>query len=191
MAQQEGKAALSVDAYIHLCMTTLQATTDFGLNIFMHAFLVLSWTLINRSVNTGNINYAHIFYAGDHLLINQPRNKTDQAGEKAYARSVFANPVKPEVCPILAIALQVFIAVDYTGQCTEEAKPLLFGKPGAEGRFSEALAKMMKKKQTLINYLGSADAQDIGTHSIRKGKSHSIRKGKSLFSYLLMRFLPI
>lgn len=65
--------------------------TDFDLYIFMHAFLTLSWTLINRSVSTGNINFAHITYVGDHLLINQPRNKSDQTGERTYARSVLGS----------------------------------------------------------------------------------------------------
>lgn len=169
MSQLEGKSPLTVGAYTYLCMATLQATTDFGLYVFMHAFLILSWALLNRSVSTATINYAHIHYAGDCLFINQPRSKSDQSGERAYARSIFANPGKPEVCPFLAMALQVFSASGFGGQRTENASPLLFGKHGAEQRFSEALAKMMKKNEDLANQLGTARAQDIGTHSIRKG----------------------
>lgn len=167
MSQLEGKSPLTVGAYTYLCMATLQANTDFGLHIFMHTFLILSWTLLNRSVSTATINYAHFHASGDCIFINQPRSKSDQSGERAYARSVFANPYKPEVCPFLAIALQVFSASGF-GQHSENASPLLFGKHGSEQRFSEALAKMMKNEQ-LANQLGTARAQDIGTHSIRKG----------------------
>lgn len=168
ISQQEGKSALSVNAYSHLCRATLQATTDFGMNIFMHAFLILSWTLLNRPVSTATINYANFSFAGDCIFVNQPRSKSDRSGERVYSRSLFANPKQPEVCPFLALALQVFSASDFTGQCSEQGSPMLFGRHGAEQRFSEALAKIMKN-EVLAHLLGPAGAQDIGTHSIRKG----------------------
>jgi hypothetical protein len=58
-------------------------------------FLALSWSLMNRSESTASINFAHITFNGDCLSINQPRSKSDQEGDRAFAKAVFANPVNP------------------------------------------------------------------------------------------------
>ena len=98
MSQQEGKSALTMSSYVALCLAMLTAGNDCAMHLFAHTFLVLSWVLVCRSVSTATINFAHIGASDDCILINLPRSKCDQDGDRAYERAVYANPFRPEVC---------------------------------------------------------------------------------------------
>ena len=156
-----------MSSYVALCLAMMTAGNDCAMHLFAHTFLVLSWVLVCRSVSTATINFAHIGASDDCILINLPRSKCDQDGDRAYERAVYANPFRPEVCPVLALALHVFTSHVVDGG--QDGSPLLFGKKGAEGRFSEVLGKMMRQADSATSFLGLSRAEDIGTHSIRKG----------------------
>ena len=83
-----------------------------GQSIFSWVYMILSWNLIARSVETGRIMLAHISWQNDALTIATPKHKSmlrmaDFCGEMALAH-LYANPNFPAICPVLAIAVLIF-----------------------------------------------------------------------------------
>ena len=74
--------------------------------VFGHCFLLLCWNLVCRAGNTVSICHSHLEWQGDALRIYFAHMKNDQSGERPRdPRHVYANPLHPEVCPILSLAL--------------------------------------------------------------------------------------
>ena len=74
-------------------------------SIVGRTFLILSWNLICRSVNTAEILFRHMGWKDDHMWICFPHSKTDQVGERNEPKSIYANPICPAICPILAMGV--------------------------------------------------------------------------------------
>ncbi len=105
---------------------------------------------------------AHVSWTNDHLTIVNPRTKTDQTGEAAFPKSLYANPLQPELCPVLALAVTLF-----TRPSVSSGK--LFEGPDQEDRFCKILSTvLMAIPDTLVGRLGARQG-DIGSHSCRKG----------------------
>ena len=61
---------------------------------------------MTRSGDTRDIKYEHLRMVNDHINISIPRHKGDPTGEcTPTGKSVYANPVYPEICPFLALSL--------------------------------------------------------------------------------------
>ena len=101
-------------------------------------------------------------------------------------RSVYVNPHDYLVCPILALAMVVFSALD-------SMSPLVLGHRSAEQRFSEWMAATLRAYGDDIEIAGGLSADEYGTHSLRKGvatfltgrlRSHSFsaRVGRPAYS---------
>ena len=74
--------------------------------VFAHTFLLLSWNLICRAGNTASICLAHMEFGDDCLKIYFAQMKNDQAAERPKdPRHVFANPLKPAICPLLSLGI--------------------------------------------------------------------------------------
>jgi hypothetical protein len=59
-----------------------------------------------RASNTLSIQFDHIEFKEDALCIYFARMKNDQLGERPKdPRHVYANPILPEVCPLLALGM--------------------------------------------------------------------------------------
>ncbi|KAF0712005.1 hypothetical protein AaE_012159, partial [Aphanomyces astaci] len=158
----EGKAPMSVAGYRFLAQQALQATKDFNLSLTCHAFLLLCWNLMARSITTANLRLEHVTWRGDALVIEYGLAKNDQTGEMSYPRHVYANPSCPEICPILSsLAILMFTQPPRNvGLST-----LLFGP---KERFSTWLAATCHTCQEEILALGLS-ISEIGSHSFRKG----------------------
>ena len=94
-----------------------------------------------------------------------PKSKTDQMGAKAtHEKHVFANPLMPEICPILALA--ILFATTTPSSESEIEYPNLFDAGEQSLRFSKILKSVMTEEEIrdLIT-----DLRDQGTHGIRKG----------------------
>ncbi len=109
---------------------------------------------------------AHISWKDDHLCVTSPKSKSDQAGEATYPRAVYANPLQPMICPVLALSICVF-----TTPIVPTPHPSLFCGSNQEGRYGKIL-------QSVISTLPDSEAaslgckkEEIGTHSGRKGPS--------------------
>ena len=126
-------------------------------------FHLLSWNLIARSKTVDNINASQISWSGDHMVIDILASKKDQAGEKtAGPRGVFANPLDPSICAILAFAVFFFSWPHWEGG-------KLFEGSEQNSRFSDMLRIMLATLTMLELALLGDFVKDIGTHSERKG----------------------
>ena len=164
MSVLEGKQPITFDGYIFLAQCAIESKNDFGSNNFAHIFLLLCWNLMARSISVGKIMYNHISWSGDALQITLPTHKGDQEGNHSYPRHVYANPLIPELCPILSLAIYVFCSTfNRTG-----ARMVLFSESNNEGRFSKWLGKTCSNREEKIRELGLC-INMIGTHSFRKG----------------------
>lgn len=56
-----------------------------------------------RTINTKGIKLLHISWLGDALRIQFGVTKTNQKGERLEDRLIFANPLMPHICPVLAL----------------------------------------------------------------------------------------
>ena len=142
---------------------------SWGQFIFGWVYVVLSWNLIARSVETGRIMLAHISWVNDALTIATPKHKgmlrmADFCGEMAVAH-LYANPFNPFICPVLAIAILIFSTTH--GENTRYLK--LFEGTDTESRFAKILHTMLRSLPvSLVARLG-AKIVDIATHSFKKG----------------------
>jgi hypothetical protein len=72
--------------------------------MFSRLATIFAWNLIARVGNVRLILVKHLRRRGDHLEVFFAHMKTDQEGNHArIPRAVFANPLQPEVCPVLAL----------------------------------------------------------------------------------------
>lgn len=79
-------------------------------SIFGRAFLCLTWNLMCRSANTISIHMHHMEWHNDSLAIFFAHMKNDQIGERERdPRHIYANPIDPIVCPILALGIYFIV----------------------------------------------------------------------------------
>ncbi len=100
----EGKRPISFAGYQYMTIQALKQERDFTSATFAHAFLILCWNLMARSVSVGQLMFSHLSWDNDSLIITIPRHKGDQEGRYSYPRHVFANPLNPSTCPVLSLS---------------------------------------------------------------------------------------
>jgi hypothetical protein len=160
----EGKAPMLFTAYEWLANQAMRATTDISAARFAWPFLLFAWNLITRSVNVGGLMFDHISAIDDSLTVVMHVEKQDQKGKDTAPKHIFANPVRPWLCCVLALAVYVFTM----GPRRPGAKMLVFGNDAAEGRFGDWLRKFLRLFQDSLLAMGVIISH-IGTHSFRKG----------------------
>ena len=169
----EGKYYLAYDGYCSLAHALLHNQSPNRM-LFGWPFLLLQWNLIARSATVGGMMMEHVSWEGDALLISTPKSKTDQEGAKIFPRHVYANPVNPTICPVLALGVLIFTRVlrHDPAQPVDAACPpsfAIFDGAHSEARFSQTLhATMDSLPEAELTRLGG-DKKQLGTHSIRKG----------------------
>ena len=173
MAVFEGKLHLTYDGYC-LLSTALFEAEPFSQMLFGWPFIVLQWNLIARSATVAGMMMEHVGWEADSLLISTPKHKGDQEGAKCFARHLYANPLQPTICPVLALAVLIFTRVakhDPSHTTASAALPnyRIFNGANNESRFSEVLGRIIAAvPDTHLSQLGS-DKKQLGTHSVRKG----------------------
>ena len=100
----EGKSHLSFTGYQTLANQLLKLP-NFKSMLFGWPFLVIQWNLISRSASTAALMFGHFRWEADSLIIELPKHKSDQDGDKIYPKHCFANRSNPAICPILALAV--------------------------------------------------------------------------------------
>ena len=111
-------------------------------------------------------------WAQDALRVYFCHQKNDQSGEKKRdPRHIYANPLDPTVCPILALSLYLLsIHVNIEDTC-------LFPGGCQYSRFQKYLSKILiLHKEEILTEFGIKN-DDIGVHSIRKGAGTYISSG--------------
>jgi hypothetical protein len=136
-------------------------------DVFSHAFLLLSWNLMCRASNCVGVCLEHIEWQNDALSIWFSHSKCDQSGKRERdPRHVYANPITPEICPILSLGIYL-LSFPATKQ-----RNLLFPGGSQYDRFSNRLSIHASK-------LGLEEIMDVGTHSIRKGSATYVSSGST------------
>ena len=120
----------------------------------------------------------HVSWEGDALLVSTPKHKGDQEGAKCFSRHLYANPLHPVICPVLALAVLTFMRVlkhdpqADKGAPSSSASPpnyRIFDGAHSESRFSEVLGRAIASlSEGDLSRLGGGKKQ-LGTHSVRKG----------------------
>lgn len=161
---REGKEPLPFALYVLFCQTMLESADPEA--IFARLFLILSWNLMCRSKNTAEICMSHMRWIQDALGIVFGQQKNDQEGEDKDYRHVYANPLNPAICPILALAIYLLCLAPFS----ENSEGRLF--PGSEQakRFGNFMGTFVSKDIVAqAMRAASLSKKDWGTHSPRKG----------------------
>lgn len=165
MPLEEGKSPLSFDGYQYIARKAMGAKKNFAQSTFCWVFIVLCWNLMARSASVSAIMFEHIHWRGDAMTITFPKHKGDQDAKDGKPKHVFANPLNPAICPVLALAIFVFT----NGPRREGSQRLLFGKAcNAETRFSDWIRAILGENAADLMAMGIM-IMEIGTHSFRKG----------------------
>jgi hypothetical protein len=105
----EGKSHMTVAVYEFLCKAMFESKKPE--HIFAHTFTALDWNLMKRAENVVDVKIAHISFSNDALVFIFSKSKSQQDGAEEFLGPwyVYANPQKPWLCPILAIARFCFM----------------------------------------------------------------------------------
>lgn len=147
MAVFEGKHHLSFQAYCVLAKHLL-SSSDFNQMLFAWPYLLLQWNLIARTNTIACMMMEHIGWEGDALLISTPKHKGDQEGANCFSRHVYANPSNPAICPILSLAILMFVRSirhDHSSASTENSVPnfRVFDGSDSTARYSDTLLRVI------------------------------------------------
>ena len=71
-------------------------------------FWLFLYNLLGRATQVSKITYDWIWWQDDSMVIKVPTQKGDKNGLLSYWKRVYANPLKPWLCPVLALAVHVF-----------------------------------------------------------------------------------
>jgi hypothetical protein len=75
---------------------------------YLRLFFIFCYALLGRGERIGRLRFTWIGWSDDSMLVKVPTSKSDQAGALSYFKRVYANPLKPSVFPVLALAVEVF-----------------------------------------------------------------------------------
>lgn len=163
MAIYEGKRPISAKGFMLLASFALRSTNNRTGSVYPHAFTILCWNLFARSCNVGSLMLQHISWENDSLKIVLPKHKGDQEGARIYPKHVYANPLRPEVCPVLALGIYVL-------SCLRSRRPerdwTLFDGGNVEAKYSHWMKETLRGNELVNADLGNI-AADLGTHSFR------------------------
>lgn len=157
-----GKDNLSFELYEFLCdyLMTLSGIDA----IFSRTYLILPWNLTCRSANAFGVRHSHIEWCGDSLRIFFAHMKNDQSGDRPRdPRHVYANPLQPTICSILALAI-------YWATATFDSDNRLFPGSDQYERFRKCLQRLLvgQKVASELKRRG-VNPSDLGTHSMCNG----------------------
>ncbi|OQR94728.1 hypothetical protein THRCLA_22218 [Thraustotheca clavata] len=153
-----GKEPISMDTYQYLAQKMLGSDST-----FTRTFMIILWNLMCRSPSSLNIKHDQIKWYNDALCIEFSNMNEDEPGQQ-YPRHIYANPVMPWICPILALGMY-WSTCQFDRSCDQ-----LFEGSRQYERFRKELrllltvpeiATEMERRGVNVNY--------IGTNSFRKG----------------------
>jgi hypothetical protein len=81
---------------------------SWNIMLTLFPYVTLLWNMLSRCASIADLGWEHFSWSGDSMTIKVPGSKCDQAGIYAYAKRLYANTLKPWICPVLACALAFF-----------------------------------------------------------------------------------
>jgi hypothetical protein len=167
----EGKHHLTYEGYRKLAHSLLSAQ-PFTRTLFGWPYLLLQWNLVARTATVSAMMMEHVSWEGDALLISTPKHKGDQEGVKCFARHLYANPLSPVICPVLALAVLSFTRVlRHDPEAGPQSLPnyRIFDGSSNDDRWSQLLGQVIGTLPESDVQLLGAEKKQLGTHSVRKG----------------------
>lgn len=142
---------------------------------FSHLFHVICWNLMCRAGNAVSICWDHLVWENDSLGIFFCHMKNDQTGERPKdPRHVYANPLIPEICPILSLA--IYLSINPIAPNSNK----LFPGVKQYDRFRLLLSHIMKQPEIAAELVRRGKSpDDYGTHSDRKGGASYTASGST------------
>ena len=137
-------------------------------NVFLWCWEVLQWNLCCRSVNVETVRLEHMGFSGDAFRFKFKRAKNDQGGDLDHTKHVYANPLQPATCPVLAWTVCMMV----TAHERENDNGRLFqGKDKSQAqRFNKQFSDLVTLHMEELCNLGYAEKDArLSTHSFRKG----------------------
>eukprot|EP00644_Phytophthora_capsici_P001362 jgi/Phyca11/105062/e_gw1.10.591.1 len=100
--------------------------------------------------------------------------KNDQGGDRPRdPRHIYANPLRPEICPILALGI-FWACTDFDGT------DLLFPGNNQYERFRKSLQRILAQEDVAAELSRQGlKATELGTHSMRKGAATFCSSGST------------
>jgi hypothetical protein len=183
MAVSEGKSAISFDGYGRLNNTFISfkpgfanqtvgkskrnVSINWSVGILCFTCSVLQWNNISRSEVLDRLHLPHFDWTNDCLKLTIVKSKKDQSGSyQGREKHLFANPFRPEICPILAIGLYT-IAKDRN--FVTNAKSKFFEGADQKHRYANMFRKVLESNDDDFDAIYGCNKNDLGTHSHRKG----------------------
>jgi len=161
---ESGKSPLTYSAYKFICEQLLKSADVNA--IFGHCFLTLEWSLMARADNVTKSHLQHIQWRDDCIVMFFAHSKTDQEGvNMSEPWHIYANPIDPAVCPVLAWAKYVLSHPELM-----IGNQALFPGGSQYNRFTKLLKKVIDDNANDLIRLG-ADPAHLGSHIARKGSS--------------------
>ena len=144
-------------------------------SIFARTFMIICWNLMARASNAFEVCINHMEWREDALCIYFCQMKNDQLGERPRdPRHVYANPLAPEICGILALAIY------WACYSFVDGEVQLFPGVNQYERFRKLLSRVMLHDKIAEELeRRSVDPESIGSHSMRKGASTFAASGST------------
>lgn len=170
----EGKMPLPFALFTHLAKKLI--VSERRDHLWAHAYHAWLWASMARNNNIGSLLASHIRVDNDALCVKFEVTKCDQTAEKSPTIFIFANPLKPEICPVLALALHWMVF-----PCGIDGNRVTVFDCGTSAtRFYEVLKSVCGEADSVaIMENHSLDKSGIGTHSYRKGSATYCSTGVS------------
>ena len=166
----EGKKHMTKIVYSKIAQILFES--DDTQNIFAHLFFVLDWNLMKRAENCVDCKITHIRFEDDCLVFEFAKSKGHQDGEEHVGPwHVYANPLEPHLCPVLALARYLFMYPAILA-----GKSPLFEGSDQYSRYSKIFAAVVTKHMPELKLLG-VKAGELGSHSSRKGVATMVAAG--------------
>jgi hypothetical protein len=169
---EEGKSPFSFNIFHFLMKSIMFSTSP---NPFAHLFGLLSWSMMSRGDNTASINVRNMGWYEDALTVKLAHAKNDQTGEHSIStepRHIYANPINPEICPILSLGIYFSTSFNAPNESS------LFLGERQKDRMLQYIPEYLRSElvQKHMKLLGMVPT-DFGNHSFRKGAATYVASG--------------
>jgi hypothetical protein len=156
----EGKLPMPFNLFKEFCGHYLNSG-----DIFSWTYLLTSWNLMCRTVNTSKVHMKNLGWVDDAMLVYVTKSKTNQdQSRRKDPFHIYANPIEPVICNVLALGVYFLL---HPNQSNEQ---FLFDGESQNARYSSIQRSFCNSEngKKLLGIYG-LEPSDIGTHSVRKG----------------------
>ena len=130
--------------------------------------------LMKRAENCVDCKITHVRFEDDCLVFEFAKSKGHQDGEEHVGPwHVYANPLEPHLCPVLAMARYLFM---YPSVLV--GKSALFEGKDQYSRYAKIFARVVIEHMDELKLMGVREGE-LGTHSSRKGVATMVAAGST------------